>query len=109
MDGVRRIEGRGFMTVGGERDLPVANALEQNYPNPFNPQTVIRYSIRENCHVRLAVYNVLGQMVCTLVDEHQTAGQKSVNWNPGELASGIYFYRLQAGDFIQTRKMTLIR
>ncbi len=95
-------------------ELPAATALFQNQPNPFNPATEIVYSLHRDAHVELVVYNVSGQKVITLVDQHQRAGRRSVFWegrNRGgsPVASGVYFYRLTAGDFVQTRKMVLLR
>lgn len=84
-------------------------SLFQNYPNPFNPITVIRYSLPKHSHVTLEIYNILGQKVATLVDGKQKAGYKTVRWNAGSFSSGIYFYRLQAGDFVETRKMMLLK
>jgi hypothetical protein len=100
--------------VPGSDELPKASALFQNHPNPFNPTTEIRYSLHRDVHVKLTVYNILGQHVITLVDEHQQAGYKTVDWNArnqagGQVASGVYFYKLQAGDFIDTKKMILLR
>jgi 5'-nucleotidase/UDP-sugar diphosphatase len=88
--------------------------LLQNYPNPFNPQTDISYSLPENSHVKLTVYNLLGQTVKTLVDEYQSAGSKEVTWDGrnerGEsVASGIYLYRLEAGKYTETKKMSLLK
>ena len=103
--------GKGFMVAGGE-EQPSAQrhfALHQNHPNPFNPATRIRYTLSERCHARLIVYDVLGRHVATLVDEVQGAGEKNVSWNAGNLSSGVYFYRLEAGDFVSTRKMILMR
>lgn len=96
------------------QDKPVAFALSQNYPNPFNPETVIEYALPKDCQVQIAIYNLLGQKIRTLIEQYQTKGQKKVLWdgkdNQGnELTSGIYFYRLQAGDFSQTKKMVLLR
>lgn len=85
--------------------------LKQNYPNPFNPSTTIRYNISKAEHVTLKVYNVLGQEVETLVDKEQQAGSHKVQFTIGsrQLASGVYLYRLQAGSFIQTKKMLLLK
>jgi hypothetical protein len=97
-----------------EEKLPTEFSLSNNYPNPFNPETKIGYLIPKACQVKLEVFNILGQRVKTLVDEVQTAGKKEVTWdgkgeNGNEVASGVYFYKLQAGDFTQTKKMVLIR
>jgi subtilisin family serine protease len=100
---------RGGMKIVGPDDAPTVTALYQNTPNPFNPQTSIRYSLVNGGYVRLDVYNVRGQRLVTLVDENQTAGFKSVDWNASGVASGVYFYRLQAPDFVQTRKMTVMK
>jgi hypothetical protein len=93
-----------------------ANRLENAYPNPFNPTTTIRYSIASAGHVSLRIYNAAGQLVRTLVDEEQapTAGGFSVTWdgasNAGErVASGVYFYRLTANEFSQTKKMVFLK
>lgn len=83
--------------------------LYQSYPNPFNPITQIKYDLPRDCRVRLEVYNLVGQKVATLVDSNQKAGDKTARWYAGSLSSGIYFYRLKAGDFVQTKKMVLIR
>jgi hypothetical protein len=83
--------------------------LEQNYPNPFNPTTIINYSIPRATFVTLNVYNVLGEKVKTLVSENKPAGNYSVNFNASELSSGIYFYRIKAGDFSQTKKLILMK
>lgn len=89
--------------------LPKTFALSQNYPNPFNPITVIRYALPRNCWVRLELYNILGQKVATLVDGQQKAGYKIATWDASSFSSGIYFYRLKAGDFMEARKMALLR
>ena len=90
------------------------NSLSQNYPNPFNPTTTIAYSIAEAGPVELAIFNVRGQLVKTLVREEQVANIYRVTWdgrnNRGNtIASGVYFYRLRAANFMQTKKMVLIR
>ena len=94
--------------------LPDKFALAQNYPNPFNPTTTIRYAIRDRSKVRLTIYNSLGQEIRMLVNEIQGSGYKQINWDGKDsrgnaVSSGLYLYRLQAGDFIQTKKMLLMK
>jgi hypothetical protein len=89
-------------------DLPVSFSLDQNYPNPFNPNTTIRYALPAMSYVTLSVFNALGQQMATLVNDGQEAGYHEVRFDGGGLASGVYFYRLKAGDFLQTRKMLLL-
>lgn len=97
--------------------VPKEFSLDQNYPNPFNPSTTIRYGLPAKSRVTLNVYNMIGQQVASLVDGPQEAGYHEVNFNAGNLPSGIYFYRLQAlpvqdaqrGNVIQTRKLLLVR
>ena len=93
---------------------PSTFGMMQNYPNPFNPETEISYSLPEAAQVRLTVYNMLGQKVKTLVDEYQAAGRKTVSWDGtdergNKAASGIYFYRVKAGEFEDTKKMILMK
>ena len=95
-------------------NLPTSFKLEQNYPNPFNPSTMIRYEIpgqarNDNMLVVLKVYDVLGNEIATLVNEEKPAGTHEVKFSATALPSGIYFYRIQAGSFIQTKKMILLR
>jgi parallel beta-helix repeat protein len=91
------------------REQPTVFALSQNYPNPFNPATVIEYALPQESHVTLKVYNTLGQEIVTLVDEVQTPGFKSVSWNGKDLASGVYFYRIKAGEFTDLKRMVLMK
>jgi hypothetical protein len=88
---------------------PVEYCLSQNYPNPFNPSTMIRYSLAKQSHVRLVVFNALGQEVFVLTDADRAAGYHEVRFDAGSLASGVYVYRLQAGDFMETKRMILTR
>ncbi len=108
-------------TTGGNVDIkytdptiPDAYTLNQNYPNPFNPMTNIEYSIQKAGHVTLTVFNIIGQEITSLVDEHQLAGSYRVMWNIqdsnlGSLPSGIYFYRLQVGNFKDTKRLLLLK
>jgi len=84
-------------------------ALSQNYPNPFNALTVIKYQLPVNGHLKLEIYNLLGQKVATLVDGEQQAGYRSVVWDASEVSSGLYFYKLTAGDYTETRRMMLVK
>jgi hypothetical protein len=90
-------------------ELPARFAVFQNYPNPFNPSTKIRYELPKQAKVSLKVYNLLGQEVMSLVNTEQSAGRYEVELNAQGLASGMYLYRIQAGDFVQTRKLLLLR
>ncbi|MEX0685704.1 MAG: GLUG motif-containing protein [Balneolales bacterium] len=90
-------------------ELPTEVALDQNYPNPFNPTTNIRYAIPAEAHVRLNVYNVLGQDVATLVNKSMAAGSYETTFDASRLASGTYIYRLEAGDKVLTQTMMLIK
>jgi hypothetical protein len=91
------------------KTVPGVYALEQNYPNPFNPTTIIRYSLPNADHVTLQVINLLGQVTRTLVDEVQSAGYKEISFDAKDLPSGIYFYRLLAGKFTDTKKTILLK
>jgi hypothetical protein len=111
------VEFQGIQTTGAPSDGPAGRngiVLAPNYPNPFHPSTTIRYTLPAEGHVRLFVYNVQGRVVQRLVDERQTAGEKSVVWQGRDdagraVASGVYFLRLDAGDRRLTRKMILQR
>jgi hypothetical protein len=89
--------------------LPVKFELRQNYPNPFNPVTMINYQLPMTSDVELSVYNLLGQKVVTLVSERKQAGSHQVEWDASGLASGVYYYRIEAGEFQDVKKMILIR
>ncbi len=92
-----------------QQTVPDKFKLGNNYPNPFNPTTNIQYSLSKPVHVQLKVYNMLGQLVATLVDEKQTAGNYQATFHADRFASGIYIYRLRAGNFVKTMKMTLLK
>jgi len=83
--------------------------LEQNYPNPFNPKTVIRYTLPVMSYADISIYNMLGQKVVTLISEQQSAGIYRVEWDAAEFASGIYFYRIEAGEYHDVKKMILMK
>jgi glucuronoarabinoxylan endo-1,4-beta-xylanase len=90
-------------------ETPLNFNLRQNYPNPFNPTTTISYQLPAVSFVSLKVFNVLGQEVATLVDESRQAGTHKVQWDALGMPSGMYLYRLQAGTFLQTRKLVILR
>ncbi len=97
-----------------EPEFPEGFSLAQNYPNPFNPTTTISYRLPESRRVTLDIYNLTGQRVATLVDGVQSAGEHTIEWNSTDnagnrVASGVYIYRLEAGDFIASKKMTLVK
>ena len=95
--------------VGTQSLVPSSFGLDQNYPNPFNPTTTIQYNIPEQTRVVLKVFNVLGEEVATLVDEVQDTATKSVQFDASALPSGLYFYRLQAGSFVEVKKTLLLK
>ncbi len=89
--------------------IPAGFSLMQNYPNPFNPSTTIRYELPRESYVTLKVYNVLGQEVATLVNEKREAGRYEVEFDGAMQPSGLYFYRLQVGTYIETKKFLLLK
>ena len=99
----------GSFLEGDLADLPSEFALLSNYPNPFNASTVISYELPATSQVKLEVHNISGQKVATLVDGEQEAGYRSVNWDASEVSSGVYFYKLTAGDYTEIKTMTLLR
>ena len=101
-----------FIITGVEDELnplPTEFLLSQNYPNPFNSSSVLKYSIPKSSQVTLKIFNTLGEEIETLVNEEKPAGTYELTWNAANLPSGVYFYRLQAGDFVQIRKMILLK
>jgi hypothetical protein len=126
LDKIPRPQGSGFdigayeyntLTTVQEELLPQEFILYQNYPNPFNPTTKIQFSIpnviasetKQSQIVILKVYDVLGNLVSTLVDEYKPAGKYEVKYDASNLSSGIYFYKLQSGNFVETKKMILLK
>lgn len=97
----------GIQTISQE--IPNVFFIDQNYPNPFNPNTNIKFGLPKASLVKLTVFDVLGREVSVLVNEKLDAGVFSVDWNAGKFPSGIYFYRIEAGDFIKTAKMILVK
>ncbi|MFZ1519200.1 MAG: T9SS type A sorting domain-containing protein [Ignavibacteriaceae bacterium] len=99
------------VTSVDENESGVVNnfSLEQNYPNPFNPSTNIQYAISNKQFVQLKVYDMLGNEIATLVNEEKTAGNYEINFNASKFSSGVYFYKLNAGSLIETKKMILIK
>ena len=95
--------------INGANALPVTYTLYQNYPNPFNPTTTISFSVPKTSLVTIKVYDILGRELKTLVNEEKAAGNYNVKFNGANLSSGVYFYRMQAGDFVQTRKLMLMK
>jgi hypothetical protein len=99
----------GTSSIREEDDIPGTFSLEQNYPNPFNPNTKIEYKIAETGFVTLKVYDVVGNEIATLVNEQKPAGSYELQFDASSLTSGVYFYQLKASNFIQTKKMLLIK
>ena len=110
----QRVNANGNAPPTNAHTITPSFMLSQNYPNPFNPSTRIAFDLPRAVHVRLRVYNVKGELVSTIVDQHMTAGRKDITWNAKDnrgqaVSSGIYFYRLVAGEFVQTKKMVLLQ
>jgi hypothetical protein len=95
--------------VGDENVPPTEYALDQNYPNPFNPTTTFRYSIPQTSKVVIKVYDILGNEIVTLMDEEKSVGTYQLTWNAVNIPSGVYFYKLQAGEYVNTKKMILLK
>ena len=94
--------------------MPEKFTIHQNYPNPFNPVTTLRYDLPENGHINITVYDMLGREVKTLINRTQDAGYKSVIWDATNdygkpVSAGIYLYQIQAGEYMQTKKMVLLK
>jgi hypothetical protein len=97
----------GIQNISGE--IPTGYALSQNYPNPFNPSTKIRFSLPKSNYVKLNIYNALGQHVSQMLNRTLDAGTYEVNWHAQDFAAGIYFYTIEADNFVQTKKMVLVK
>ena len=97
--------------VGDDQNQPIPDefTLMQNYPNPFNPYTTVRFDLPERANVLLEVFNICGQKIVTLTDAEYSAGIHLIGWDASAISSGMYFYRLTAGDFIDTKKMILLK
>jgi hypothetical protein len=103
-----------FTDLEQNEQIPLEYSLGNNYPNPFNPSTVINFSLKRSGVTKLSIYNIIGQEVKSLVDSELKAGNYEVTWNGRDdssqpVASGVYFYRLQSGDFIKTCKMIMLK
>jgi hypothetical protein len=94
---------------GDGSNLPYLFELKQSYPNPFNPVTTIEYSVPRRSHVKIEVFNTLGQSVRTLVDREESVGSYTISWDGSAVASGVYLYKLTAGDLVETKKMVLMK
>ena len=95
--------------IDEQQDIPKEYALFNNYPNPFNPTTEISYEIPDAGNVNLTVYNVAGEVVKELVNKYNDVGRYSITFNANNLSSGIYFYRLQAKNYAEVKKMVLTK
>ena len=95
--------------VENEETIPTVFKLEQNYPNPFNPSTRIKFAVPERSNVLIKIYDILGSEVATLVNEEMDAGWYENNFNAAGLSSGVYLFRMEAGNFISPKKMILLR
>lgn len=105
------LEGQGIPVHVDQKPtyLPTRFQLSQNYPNPFNPMTTISYALPKHTHVRMAIYNILGKKVYTLVDEPQQAGRYQIQWRADDMPNGVYFYQLHTQEFNEMRKMILLQ
>ena len=106
---VRYVTGALVGVISNGTGIPENFKLGQNYPNPFNPSTTIDFAIPQNSNVSIRIYDVKGQEVDVLANSEYTAGSYSVKWNAGNFSSGVYFYRIQAGSFTETKKLLLVK
>ena len=90
-------------------DSPIGYTLGQNYPNPFNPRTEITFNLPDACETRMDIFNIMGQRIVSLINDNLDAGQHTAEWDGSSMASGVYFYRLEAGDYAESKKMVLLK
>ena len=105
--GIKFTTATGINPVSGT--IPDKYSLEQNYPNPFNPSTSIKFGIKKDGFVSLKIYDLTGREVAALVSGTLRAGSYSVDWNASGLSSGVYFYKLEAGEFTDVKRMALVK
>jgi hypothetical protein len=98
-----------FDKSGIAQIIPVSNSLSQNFPNPFNPSTTIYYGLKEAGNVTIKIYNALGQEIVTLVNERKESGYHYAEWNASGCPSGMYFYKIQSGNYTESKKMILAK
>jgi hypothetical protein len=98
-----------IVDIEDEEVLPIVYKLEQNYPNPFNPSTVIKFAVPERCIVLIKIYDILGNEILTLVNEEMESGWYQKVFNASGYSSGMYIYRMQAGNYVSTKKMLLVK
>lgn len=99
----------GTTDIENEEGVPTSYSLEQNFPNPFNPSTTIRFSLTESSPVNISIYNLLGEMVMPIVNQTYSSGVHEVDFNASSLNGGVYFYKINTNNFMQTKKMILIK
>ena len=97
----------GITSVNQNSNILKTFKLHQNYPNPFNPSTMIKYKLPKSSHIKLKVYNLAGQEIATLINKFQLAGEHEVTWQPKGLPSGLYFYKIQAREYSEAKKLIL--
>ncbi|HZW38801.1 MAG TPA: T9SS type A sorting domain-containing protein [Ignavibacteriaceae bacterium] len=105
----RSKESINVVSVENEMYLPQSFSLEQNYPNPFNPNTTIKFNLPEQNYVTIKVFDVLGREIKTLMNEEKSSGTYEINFSVEDLTSGVYFYRIDAGKYSETKKMLLMK
>jgi len=99
----------GNVSISGNNEVTVSFSLKQNFPNPFNPVTKIEFEIPQKKFVQLIIYDALGREVTKLINEELTAGSHEVVWNAENFVSGVYFYKIKAGNFTDTKRMVLVK